>query len=78
MEGLANNLSLTIVGFGFINVYQTQAPRVLKLNHIPLTAIGLIFILVSFSAHGFAYEIVGLLQTATVVIDFFIKNITMK
>lgn len=48
MEGLASSFLFTIGGLGFIIMDQTHAPGAPKLNRILLTAMGFIFILVSF------------------------------
>ncbi|XP_055305109.1 putative oligosaccharyltransferase complex subunit CG9662 isoform X3 [Sitodiplosis mosellana] len=48
MEGLASSFLFTIGGLGFIIMDQTHAPGKPKLNRILLTAMGFIFILLSF------------------------------
>ncbi|XP_055694489.1 putative oligosaccharyltransferase complex subunit CG9662 [Lutzomyia longipalpis] len=48
MEGLASSFLFTIGGLGFIIMDQTHTPGKQKLNRILLTAMGFIFILVSF------------------------------
>ncbi|KAH8412748.1 hypothetical protein KR009_005263 [Drosophila setifemur] len=48
MEGLASSFLFTIGGLGFIIMDQTHAPGKTNLNRLLLTAMGFIFILVSF------------------------------
>ncbi|EDW11073.1 hypothetical protein AWZ03_000381 [Drosophila navojoa] len=48
MEGLASSFLFTIGGLGFIIMDQTHAPGKTNLNRLLLTAMGFVFILVSF------------------------------
>lgn len=48
MEGLASSFLFTVGGLGFIIMDQTHAPGKTNLNRLLLTAMGFIFILVSF------------------------------
>ncbi|XP_017075401.1 putative oligosaccharyltransferase complex subunit CG9662 [Drosophila eugracilis] len=48
MEGLASSFLFTIGGLGFIIMDQTHSPGKTNLNRLLLTAMGFIFILVSF------------------------------
>ncbi|KAI8043288.1 putative oligosaccharyltransferase complex subunit CG9662 [Drosophila suzukii] len=48
MEGLASSFLFTVGGLGFIIMDQTHSPGKTNLNRLLLTAMGFIFILVSF------------------------------
>ncbi|EDV57612.1 putative oligosaccharyltransferase complex subunit CG9662 [Drosophila erecta] len=48
MEGLASSFLFTVGGLGFIIMDQTHTPGKTNLNRLLLTAMGFIFILVSF------------------------------
>ncbi|KAH8267524.1 hypothetical protein KR018_012485 [Drosophila ironensis] len=48
MEGLASSFLFTVGGLGFIIMDQTHAPGKTNLNRLLLTAMGFVFILVSF------------------------------